>query len=170
MHEWRKVPTCLSSACRKLCRLTSASSQKYSSSHSMRQHINELVVTHGEQIICVPPRQDIQLAASLGSEKWHALAMFQALTGRDTASVLNLLNMDRKNYIGSCHGTRCQSLLHSQTFRTEGCCTHVCAEDSTNTHCSGTACLECCLPGWSCLGSNPCYNLCFLLWCMGQDW
>jgi len=77
-------------------RLTSASSQKYSSSHSMRQHINELVVTDGEQIICVPPQQDIQLAASLGSEKSHALAMFQALTGCDTASVLNLLDMDRK--------------------------------------------------------------------------
>jgi len=62
----------------------------------MRQHINELVVTDGEQIICVPPQQDIQLAASLGSEKSHALAIFQALTGCDTASVLNLLDMDRK--------------------------------------------------------------------------
>ena len=50
-------------------RLTSASSQKYSSNHSMRQHINEVVSTNGEQIICVPPQQDIQLAASLGSEK-----------------------------------------------------------------------------------------------------
>ena len=77
-------------------RLTSVSSQKYSSSHSMRQHINELVVTDGEQIICVPPQKDIQLAASLGSEKSHALAMFQALTGCDTASVLSLLDMDRK--------------------------------------------------------------------------
>ena len=37
----------------------------------MRQHINELVVTDGEQIICVPPQQDIQPAASLGSEKSH---------------------------------------------------------------------------------------------------
>ena len=62
----------------------------------MRQHINELVVTDGEQIICVPPQPDIQLAASLGSEKSHALAMFQALTGCDTASVLKLLDMDRK--------------------------------------------------------------------------
>ena len=61
----------------------------------MRQHINELVVTDGEQIICVP-QQDIQLAASLGSEKSQAFAMFQTLTRRDTASVLNLLKMDRK--------------------------------------------------------------------------
>ena len=66
--------------------MLSVSSHKYSSSHSMRQHINELVVTDGEQIICVPPQQDIQLAASLGSEKSHALAMFQALTGCDTVS------------------------------------------------------------------------------------
>ena len=62
----------------------------------MRQHINELVVIDGEQIICVPPQQDIQLAASLGSENSPALSMFQALTGCDTASVLNLLKMDRK--------------------------------------------------------------------------
>jgi len=41
-------------------------------------------------------QQDIQLAASLGSEKSHALAMFQAPTGCDTASALNLLDMDRK--------------------------------------------------------------------------
>ena len=34
----------------------------------MRQHINEQVVTDGEQIICVPPQEYIQLAASLGSE------------------------------------------------------------------------------------------------------
>ena len=54
----------------------------------MRQQ-SELVVTDGEQIICVPPQQDIQLAASLGSEKSRALAMFQTLTGCDTASVLN---------------------------------------------------------------------------------
>ena len=46
--------------------------------------------------MCIPPQQDIQLAASLGSENSHALSMFQALTGCDTASVLNLLDMDRK--------------------------------------------------------------------------
>ena len=34
------------------------------------------MVTDGEQIICVPPQQDIQLAASLGSEKSHALTMW----------------------------------------------------------------------------------------------
>ena len=53
----------------------------------MRQQINELVVTDGVQITCVPPQQDIQLAASLGSENSHALAMFHALTGCNTASV-----------------------------------------------------------------------------------
>jgi len=43
----------------------------------MRQHINELVVTDGEPIVCVPLQQDIQLAAALGSEKSHALQCFK---------------------------------------------------------------------------------------------
>ena len=51
-----------------------------------------------------------------------------------------------------------QSLLHCMCThwhpRTQACCTHVCAEDSTNTYCSGTACQECCLPGWSCWGQT----------------
>ena len=118
----------------------------------MRQHINELVVTDGEQIICVPPQQDIQLAASLGLEKSHALAMFQALTGCDTASVLNLLDMDRKLHgmpakeliARACYTACALTDIHEHNRAT---LSHVCAEDSTHTHCSGTACQECCLQG-----------------------
>jgi len=54
--------------------------------------------------------------------------MFQALTGCDTASVLNLLDMDRK-----LHGMPAMELIARACYT--ACALtdiHVCAEDSTN--------------------------------------
>jgi len=154
-------------------RLTSASSQKYSSSHSMRQHINELVVTDGEQIICVPPQQDLQLAASLGSNKSHVLAMFQVLTGCDTASVLNLLDMDT-NYMGCLPWNSSPELVtlhvHSLTSKNTSVL-HSCMCRGFHQHTllwnSMSRVLSSRVIMFGVISMS--HNLCSLLRCMGQD-